>query len=553
MKHALSKKTAALFSCLLLGSSAYAQQDEPYFQQYLKQAHKTSYAAKATPYVAPDPNRNGPCDLIANGDFEAQVQAPNRLNNMGGGLPNGAASESNNIVPTQVQGWWSPTGGSPDYYATNATANPFRPDLPPMAHPAFTPYGPFTPFGAAGVGLYARQEYTADKYYDPMAEYISTNITAAPGRYYAQFQLSLTGNRGAANRGIAAYGFGIQVSSGPIPGTSNSSRDFIPNANPDLWNAGPIDQSFVNSFKRVSGQFNIEPGDDTFTMGFFNRNALNAPTLTGGNTQIPSTYVFVDNVELFKIPTAGSNKGCESRSQGVTIGEGCHIPGAIYTWSASVNGGPFVINSTSTSTPILSVSPTIDTFYQLTVTLPDGGTHVTYAAVEACPCDLAPAPNVQAPNDMDGCTIFGGTFQILDYNTSYTYSVTASGSIRLFGPGFNAANGSIVVKTTSQQGDGFLTIKITNDCGTATYGQSYYVSGCGYKQSLTAYPNPAQDKVTIPAEVEQIEVVNQHGKAVIHKQRNPSQLDVSKLPDGLYILRTTHSGKTETQRLQIQH
>ncbi|MFD2787927.1 T9SS type A sorting domain-containing protein [Hymenobacter rubripertinctus] len=81
-----------------------------------------------------------------------------------------------------------------------------------------------------------------------------------------------------------------------------------------------------------------------------------------------------------------------------------------------------------------------------------------------------------------------------------------------------------------------------------------YVAGCSniYRSGL-AYPNPADEKITVPTDAEKIEVINQYGKVILNHPKSVDQLNLTNLPDGLYMLRITRDGKTETQRLQIKH
>jgi Metallo-peptidase family M12/Secretion system C-terminal sorting domain len=252
-----------------------------------------------------------------------------------------------------------------------------------------------------------------------------------------------------------------------------------------------------------------------------------------------------------------SNGGCISPPQPSVTGPGviCTNNSATYT----LQNAPAGTSVTWTAYGSLTPSSGTGSVATVTATNTADGNYVEFNLNGYCTATLRkditigiPTPYLQSP-DIDGCYTFGGAFQILNYNPAFGYFVTANGSIRLSGT--NPRNdGTIVVINNGRVGEGYVTVIVSNECGTAEpTAQSVYIPGCQYSKSVSAYPNPAQDRVTIPAEVEQIELVNQYGNVVVPQQLNPGQLDVTKLPDGLYVLRVTSAGKTKVQRLQVQH
>ncbi|UOQ71107.1 hypothetical protein [Hymenobacter cellulosilyticus] len=410
MKHFLFFKALsalALTSGLALNHHvAYAQEDEPYFRKYWEARQKSSAPYKANPasptLSAPTTDlRNGACDIAPNGDFEAQAFVPNRINNLNGGYPNAAETLNAPQGRSDLQQWRSATGGTPDYYATNATND--------MAKPASAVYGPFTAIGTGSVGLFARQTYDS---FDRVSEYVTASVSLSAGRYYAQFRANLTRNTSVANQGIAS-GFGIQFSNGNLPGASASMRDFLPPSGQGVLSTQPIGQNHIDNWNQapISGQFDLPSGANTVTLGLFNSAPSALLPLPGRNASIPNMYVFVDDLQIFKVPTAGPDRACTGAP--VQIGEGCAIPGATYAWTQS--GSSTVLATTLQ----WNVRPTSTTTYNLTVRLPDGSTYSTAVTVNACPpCPaLTDAPTFYLVEHAPNSSNSNATFDIKVYNT----------------------------------------------------------------------------------------------------------------------------------------
>jgi hypothetical protein len=77
---------------------------------------------------------------------------------------------------------------------------------------------------------------------------------------------------------------------------------------------------------------------------------------------------------------------------------------------------------------------------------------------------------------------------------------------------------------------------------------------------LTLYPNPAHSRVWIQApQASQLRVVDLQGRevavrAVPMNRTDEYELDVSQLPNGLYLLQMQNqAGGAQTQRLVVQH
>jgi hypothetical protein len=363
----------------MLTLPAIAQQELPYFREVLQRqqlarqlapGQKTKLATiKATTTLT----AAGACDVGTNGDFESQITPPTYLNNIGGGALASGTGATN--APDQLVSWYSPTGGSPDYWAENA--GPPSANGPTSVHPGadMRPsqalYGPFTPHSPSGaVGLY----YNASA--NTAAEYIRTSISplVSGARYYVEYWVSLSRNANVSTSSIN-QNFGLVFG---MTGITNG-RQYLAaptSANVISILAG-IGQNAINNgnasdWKRVSRQFNGN-GASTMTFGLFSTNTNGSPgdfqQYTTGNSN-PMAYVFLDDVALYKIPTAGT--GSTVCNQDVTLGEGCEqIPNATYAWTTSTNSIPF----STTLHP--TVHPNATTSYNLTVTLPDNSTYTT--------------------------------------------------------------------------------------------------------------------------------------------------------------------------------
>jgi hypothetical protein len=594
MKQAVITKTNSLVcgSLLLLGQTlAQAQSTKP-LPKWPKAITVVGDTSQRVPEIRKalaqpartSAYRNGPCDILTNGDFEIQTNnlGPTRINNLGGsfGTPDAAnQTNANAPIPTELDGWTSPTGGSPDYYASNARTSPglVQANIVP-ATGIYATFPPFSPQGSVGLGTL--QPFDG---YGRISEYIQTGIpTLGQGRYYAQLQvrpsnggtLAATGGANASTRGVGR-GFGLQVSNGTFPGATNGMRDFLtPTNNPQgvpitgvLTSAATTldDIDDVANWRRISGQFDVTgtEGFNVLTVGMFDSSPaalIPLPDLVA--TTIQRTYILVDNVELFRIPTAGLNTTC-----GNSIGEGCPIPGATYSWSPSAG-----LNSTTTLNP--TASPAVTTTYTLTVTLPDNSTFSSSTTVTACPpppCPVPPRPLITLL-DPNPCYTRQVSYEITNRDPAYTYTITAVGGAAL--PGIIAAANPAVapgttypypfrIKTgTPSNYSARFTVTAKYTCNTVEYSSSSsgtaYFSYCiedptpAPTTSLSAYPNPASEVLSLPTGATDAVLLNSQGKAV--QQSNGSKrLDVSSLPAGLYNLQIKQDGKLINQHIEVKH
>jgi hypothetical protein len=595
MKQLLFPLAVLATSWLGAAPCAHAQADESWYQKALKHNASANQQKSTQLRVSTPASRQASstgtgarnvvnaCDVMVNGGFETQLATPSHVNNMGGDYAGSAFGGTNRS--DQLSNWYSPTAGSPDYFATNATATS---EVQPANENS--PYGSFTPYLATSnndglegaIGLYARQNYydsNTNTLRDRTSEYAQVNLnTALPsGRYYVDFQVSLSHNTStslATNYGVNS-GFGLVftttaslsvINGGPSTPTLNS-RDFleVPATAQTVFNQSPIAQNAINNgvtgaanWQRVSGQISSTGNLQYVTAGLFNADPSNQIALPNRRTDLRNTYFFVDAIRIFKIPTAGT-AATTFCGGSITIGEGCPIPGATYTWSApGITGLPS--NSSSVQT---TVTPATNTTYTLTVNLPDGNNYSSTVniTVNSAASTPPPAPIV-IQTGQDQC-LRQAYYTITNYNPAFTYQVNTAYSspsgvtavpaapltstFRIKGS-FNAVAGSFTITATDAR------------CSTSVSATSpeYYVEfqcndGTFPSTNITtAYPNPANESFTIPKGAKSATLLNGQGLP-IQQVNKAGQVDVQNLPDGLYNLQMIQDGKLINQRIQVKH
>lgn len=516
--------------------------------------------------------RNGVCDLMANGDFELQTtpNGPTRRNNLGGGYAGGTGTSG--PIATELAGWIAPTECTPEYFATNADpSSPLSWDV----NPATTSFGTFTPAngrGAVGMGTY---EDGARR----VSEYVQTDLGAGVldpngvGMYYASFRVQLSSSLAVNNREIAE-GFGLQVSAAPLAYASGShpyNDDFLERrpADKGVLTTTPLTSANASAWTTVSGQIHAEPGDRYMTIGLFNPDlSARGNDVTTGSpaTGTARTYCFVDDVQLFKIPTAGPRRQCNGyNNQTVQIGEGCEIPGATYEWRKGSMTAP--VFSTSL---INFVYPTTSSFYYLNVTLPDGSGLLTTTIVYVCP-DPPKCPPLSPPS-IDrawwGCPQGAGPVAVIisNYVKGNTYTISTTGDITSPGtlsypyvpapPQPNVPGAAaFYVSSNVSSGKGYVTVTVTDACGQTASSTILliapdYANPC--PKPRTAYPNPAESELMVTDGAADAVLLNNQGK-VVGRADATGKVDVKGLPPGLYNLQTRQNGKLVNQHIEVRH
>lgn len=416
-------------------------------------------------------------NLIPNGDFDLQ---------------NGAAptTGSNNVKspyasPGDVANWESTNYSSPDYYATNApagsAANPAS-----AARGAFTPYpGPNAINGCIGLYSFDNGYSGADRYTEYVTQTAAITLNGG-AEYYVTLQAY---KASAAPDATYATYVGIDlVPSTSLPSSSSSSSlvDYSyttsPGFTPRLFTPGSFGAHALVSERRwtpITGTFKPTQGGQFYVnIGNFQQaNPANPPRQT-------QVYHYVDAAGLYEIPTAGpAVTTCPGVP--VTIGTGCGVPGAAYTWSSP--GGPTI----SPGSPQIRVQPPATTTYTLTVTLPNGATRTSSVTVTVA---AAPSP-VVALTDNNTCAQTA-TYSITNYNPAYTYTVTPSSSDFALQQS-NPVGATFSLRATSTATRGSFTLTLSG-CGTTTTttyidltppapGGYFYVASDGNSNPLRTY------------------------------------------------------------------
>ena len=463
-------------------------------------------------------------------------------------------------APDQLNNWYSPTFGTPDYLATNGTQIDVRPQEENGVAGSSTPYS-----GTGEIGLYSRQQYSdAGGSRARVSEYVTEKLPNAlivGAQYYAEMRTSLSHSKNPCNYGIMS-GFGMWFSNDNNFQTT-SSRDFLPALSPDanrIFNASPIGQNALNNgnlgsttWQRISGQITGK-GEQYVTLGLFNSDPNNLIPLPNNTSGRFNTYIFIDNFQLYKIPTAGLSTSVSCGVQAI-IGEGCAIPGATYAWTVQGNSAAPFSTSLQTTVP----NRLNDTYYVLTVTLPDNS---KYASIVKVTGANTLAQVVIKQTDAQPCyNTF--SYTITNFNPDNTYTITYDQTLVLTsgnstGPGAGTITRNVFAfkgKTRTTQGSFILT---ASNCKQqkSSVGDNLVYGSCDTSVQpvsiLLAYPNPAFELIEIPIGTDNAILFDALGN-VVQKAGDKGKLDVNSLSNGLYNLRMQQGGKTVNQRIQVQH
>ena len=507
------------------------------------------------------------CNLLPNPSFEQQnVSQPS-------GNPNnisGSFSDYDEVTGWQAIGSYSGTStyGKPTYYATNAPSgsatNPFTNPATNPAGSSFQPYNynPSLHNGALSI-IAAEGGYSSPL---NLPQYISPNspVTLVPGAtYYASFQAY----RSSAPNAPVRLGMNLSQGNRQTSATSTS-----------MQSSGTVSDY---AWTRVSGKIAIpNASSDPWYVTIGNI----SPRGPGARARY-----YIDEVELYKIPTAGPNiLSCTgSSTSSITIGEGCPIPGVTYTWSApGITGLP-----TNSSAIQITVNPSVTTTYTLTVNLPDG-TNLTTTATVTVGKTLTVGPDINLArqgaanppsnkydvrvNNVDGATSFTLVAESPDGNGGWTSATTYQADTYTGpdNPDFNEVRGFTTFHTgyigpatsgttsntpINNPATYRLTVTARSACNSVTTQRVVTLPPYegGYEESnltgpTTAYPNPAAESIVIPNWAVGATLVNDKGKAV-GRRDNSGKLDVQSLPDGVYNLQMMKNGKRINQRIQVKH
>ncbi|WP_460502855.1 T9SS type A sorting domain-containing protein [Hymenobacter agri] len=496
------------------------------------------------------------CNKLPNPDFELQNVSP----------LSGAADNVRSYYSThdELTGWKSfnnPAGsaGKPTYLATNAPAgalsNPFTNNPTGGSASPFDYLGtPFTPYaydasnpavhnGAISILAVLNASSTGGSQVQYQQDLISpaSLLTLSPGVYYSSF-LAYRAD------GVGATTLGMKLTN---PDSS------VPSPNPTQSN--PLQNA---AWTRVSGKITVPAVSPTYT----NQWNVIIGNLAGGNaSSLVRVRYHIDEVELYKIPTAGPPASCSGGNGTVTIGEGCHIPNATYEWSRS--SSPGIVLGTS-----ITLSADLSDTYTLKVTLPDGSTYPSSVTVTGCaslPCPKPPTPEFTVTNP-NSCLSHQVYFALTNRDPAYSYTITASDGAQAI-PAVIAATAGATPGTTSSYpfriktgtppvSYATFTVTATRTCN-STYSPSSASSSasggadlnnCDTEPLARTYPNPSSESVAIPTGATEVVLLNAQGKAVA-KPDKEGKLDVRDLPAGLYNLRMKQKGKLINQHIEVTH
>ena len=473
-------------------------------------------------------------NLVSNGYFD-----DNNFYGYSGYIQNVSSSASTLYNSDELPSWIATNFSTPDYYNKKAPTGS-------QSNPVSASAGSFTPFSGDGaIGLVGTNETQPSRPSSYMySEYVTQQLAqplSSAHYYYASLR--------AANAPVCQYATGIGVYI-----TTSNPRD---DSQKTYYNPGltigyvystvytPSSATTTPAGCGIPSSGVIASSQWTTVSGIF-KGVDNASYVNVGNFQ-PSTkqlirasasetysYTYVDDVEVFEIPEAGpAPSACVTGA--VTIGQGCDIPGATYSWTTSSNNTPFATTIQTT------VTPTVTTTYTLTVTLPNNSTFASMVTltVSAAPGlitgnnDYAAGRHTAEIDPVSGATSYnwyrGGTLNTTNYGTSAIWIIPRNGC-----------------------GGTNVSVEAVYACGTSAKRTQYFpAENCGTR-ARTAYPSPASESIAMPEGTEDATILNAQGKPLL-QLGGARSFDVRHLPDGLYNLQMRQNGKLVNQRIEIKH
>jgi Secretion system C-terminal sorting domain len=307
------------------------------------------------------------CNLVTNGDFEVQSAAPSQTGNIASRVPASAS---------QLPNWFAPNFTTPDYLARNASN--------PSMRPATSSRGGFVPLNGTNnstvdgtVGIAFTTLLSTTPFYP---EYVAQQLAqplSGGAVYYAEFW-TLTASQFSLSNRLGLYVSNNANWEGQTNPTSGSATNYTdPPIQLPLGGRGITSNQLnnPNQWVRVSGTFTANTGDNFVNIGYPNPVGNSQVSFAG---QIPASYYYIDDVAIYKVPTAGPDRACSGGP--IQLGDGCAIPGATYAWR--LNGNSTVLSTTlQWSVPSATTART----YVLTVTLPDGSNSTSSTTIAGCP------------------------------------------------------------------------------------------------------------------------------------------------------------------------
>ncbi|MCB9446830.1 MAG: M4 family metallopeptidase [Flavobacteriales bacterium] len=194
--------------------------------------------------------------------------------------------------------------------------------------------------------------------------------------------------------------------------------------------------------------------------------------------------------------------------------------------------------STGATTQTVTVNPTANTTYSVTVTASGGCTGNTSTSIS-----VNPLPTPTITQDVNGTLFISGI------TGTHTYQWFRDGAL------ISGATNDTYVPNVN----GVYTVKVTDANGCTGESSPLTVLNVGIAQvgqdvALRLFPNPAGDQVNLSIEGKgtlQMEVINLIGETVIVKRNLPSgthRISLAGLPDGVYMVRLI---ATDTQAQKV--
>jgi hypothetical protein len=175
-----------------------------------------------------------------------------------------------------------------------------------------------------------------------------------------------------------------------------------------------------------------------------------------------------------------------------------------------------------------------------------------YSAFKCSSLSLAPAVpgSITGPSSLNAQQV--GTYSItaISFASTYTWTVPTGWTI-LSGQGTT----TITVRAGSTSGN--IGVSASNSCGSSTQSRKSVSINClrACEFELELWPNPAKDVITFNSSGNgktRLEIFDMTGH-LVHQTTNETQINISQLSNGIYIVRVFDAENYYTTRLVIEH